>query len=117
MHVCYCDFNNAITQRSVPHVETINNADVIKLLRCDRTLELYYFYFIIIYFLFLFNLIEFNSRTRKKIARRQNENGGENQSVRGGVRTRNLPIMCRALYPLRHGDTADTGRLARFNKI
>ena len=54
----------------------------------------------------------FNSRTRKKIERRQNENGGENQSVRGGVRTRNLPVMCRALYPLRHGDTADTGRLA-----
>ena len=42
-----------------------------------------------------FNLI--NSRTRKKIERRQNENGGENPSVRRGVRTRNLPIMCRAL--------------------
>ena len=37
---------------------------------------------------------------------------GENTSARRGVRTRNLPIMCRALYPLRHGDTADTGRLA-----
>ena len=39
-----------ITQRSVPHVETINNADVIKLIRSDRTLELYYY-------LLQFNLI------------------------------------------------------------
>ena len=62
-------------------------------------------------FYFIFYCILFNSRTRKKIERRQNENGGENTSVRGGVRTRNLPIMCRALYPLRHGDTADTGRV------
>ena len=67
--------------------------------------------FILLLFI-LFYFILFNSRTRKKIERRQNENGGENTSVRGGVRTRNLPIMCRALYPLRHGDTAYTGRLA-----
>ena len=42
-----------------------------------RTLELHYFIFILFYF------ILFNSRTRKKIERRQNENGGENTSEVG----------------------------------
>ena len=40
-----------ITQRSVPHVETINNADVTKLLHSDRSSDTraLLFYFIIIF--------------------------------------------------------------------
>ena len=46
-----------ITQRSVPHVETINNADVTKLLRSDRSSDtrglLFYFIIIIIFYFYI----------------------------------------------------------------